>query len=63
VTDGAVLISDLANGTAGFQEALLAHHGRPIRPPQRPEWAPEPGHLAWHGREVFKGQARHFSRA
>jgi putative restriction endonuclease len=59
VADGVLLVSDQANGTAGFQEALMAYHGKPIKPPQRPDWKPAPGHLEWHGREVFKGEARH----
>jgi putative restriction endonuclease len=59
VADGVVLVSDRAHGTAGFEEWLMAHHGRPLRDPQRPDWRPEPEHLAWHGREVFKGEARH----
>jgi putative restriction endonuclease len=59
VSDGVVLVSDQANGTAGFQETLMAYHGKRIRPPQHPKWRPEPGHLEWHGREVFKGEARH----
>lgn len=57
--DGVVVISDQANGTTGFQDALLRHHGSQIRTPQRPEWQPAPEHLHWHGREVFKGQPRH----
>jgi hypothetical protein len=52
-------LTDQANGSAGFQEHLLAFHGKPVRPPQHPDWRPEPGHLAWHGQEVFKGEARH----
>lgn len=59
VASDVFLDSDLANGLAGFEEQLLRYHGKPLRPPQRPEWRPEPGHLAWHGREVFKGEARH----
>jgi putative restriction endonuclease len=59
VSDGVVLVSDQANGSTGFQEALLVYHGKPIREPQHPGWKPEPGHLEWHGREVFKGEARH----
>jgi hypothetical protein len=47
------------HGTAGFEEALLRHHGKRARPPQRPEWGPAPAFLGWHGREVFKGAARH----
>ena len=59
VREGVLLVSDQANGTAGFQEALMAHHGKPIRDAQQPDWRPQPNHLDWHGREVFKGQARH----
>lgn len=59
VADGILLVSDHANGTSGFQELLMAHHGKPIRPPQHPDWRPHPGYLEWHGREVFKGKARH----
>ena len=58
VSDGILLVSDQANGTTGFQETLMAYHGRPIRDPQHPDWKPESRHLEWHGREVFKGQAR-----
>jgi putative restriction endonuclease len=59
VSGGILLVSNQANGTTGFQESLLAYHGKPIRDPQHPDWRPEPRHLEWHGREVFKGQARH----
>ena len=59
VTGGVLLVSDQANGTTGFQESLMSFHGKPVRPPQRPEWGPAPTHLEWHGREVFKGEARH----
>jgi len=61
VVDGVLLVSDQVFGTAGFQETLLGYHGKLIRPPQRPDWGPEAGHLEWHGREVFKGEARHKS--
>lgn len=54
-----LVVSDQANGTAGFAETLMAYHGRPIRSPQHPDWRPEPKHVEWHGREVFKGAARH----
>src|SRR5262249_26056526 len=53
VADGVLLVSDQANGTTGFHEALLGFHAKPIRIPQCPEWSPAPGHLDWHGREVF----------
>jgi putative restriction endonuclease len=57
--EGVLLVSDQAHGTEGFHQALLRHHGRRIARPQRPEWKPEPGHLAWHARGVFRGAARH----
>jgi putative restriction endonuclease len=59
VSDGILLVSDRANGTTGFAEAMVAYHGQPTRPPQRPDWGPEQKHLEWHGREMFKGAARH----
>jgi enterochelin esterase family protein len=59
VREGVRLVSDQADGTTGFQEALMDDHGKPIRDPQHPDWGPEPKHLDWHGREVFKGAARH----
>jgi putative restriction endonuclease len=56
--EGVLLVSDQAHGTDGFGEALLSRHGKPVRPPQRPEWKPANDSLDWHGREVFKGTAR-----
>jgi putative restriction endonuclease len=53
--EGVLLVSDQAHGTAGFEEALLRHHGRRARAPQRPEFKPEAAFLDWHCREVFKG--------
>ena len=61
--EGVLLVPDLAHGTAGFEEALLRHHGQRVRPPQRPELRPEAAFLDWHGREVFKGVARHLGIA
>jgi putative restriction endonuclease len=57
--DSRLLVSDPANGTAGLHEALMRHHAAKVRPAQRPEWSPEAAFLDWHGREVFKGAARH----
>ena len=57
--EGVLLVSDQAHGTTGFEEALLRHHGKSARPPQRPEFKPDAAFLGWHGREVFKGAARH----
>ena len=59
VSGGVLIVSDQANGTAGFLEHLMAFHGKPIRAAQHPDWRPGPKHLEWHGREVFKGEARH----
>jgi putative restriction endonuclease len=59
VSQGVLLVSDQANGTTGFQETLMAYHGKPIRDPQHPDWRPEPRYLEWHEREVFRGEARH----
>jgi putative restriction endonuclease len=56
--DWVLVVSDQVNGTTGLQEALLDHHGRKVRPPQRREWRPESVFLDWHKREVFKGEAR-----
>ena len=59
--NGVLLVSEQAHGTAGFDEMLMRHHGRPVRSPQRPEWRPEPDFVAWHGREVFRGDDRALS--
>jgi putative restriction endonuclease len=40
--EGLLLVSHQAHGTAGFEEALMRHHGRSVRPAQRPTWCPEP---------------------
>lgn len=58
--EGRLLVSDQANGSTGFHDALMRHHGQTVRGPQRPEWKPSATHLEWHAREVFKGVARHF---
>jgi putative restriction endonuclease len=59
VSNGVILVSDRVRGTSGFHETLMVYHGGSVRDPQRPDWRPEPKHLAWHGREVFKGEPRH----
>jgi putative restriction endonuclease len=63
VADGVVLVSDQVHGTSGFHETLMAYHGGSVRDPQRPDWRPEPKHLNWHRREVFKGDPRHKSQS
>jgi putative restriction endonuclease len=57
---GLLLVSDQVHGTEqGLSESLMRHHGNRVRPAQRPEWCPDSDFLAWHDREVFKGEARH----
>lgn len=51
-------VSEIAHGTSGFQEWLLAFHDSEIRPPQRQSYYPESHFVQWHVREVFKGYAR-----
>lgn len=57
-TDYRVLVSEIANGSGQFQQALLRHHRQPISRPTRPEYAPALQFLGWHRREVFKEAAR-----
>jgi putative restriction endonuclease len=57
-TDYRVLVSELANGTGQFEQALLRHHGQQMTRPSRPEHVPLAKHLAWHRHEVFKEGAR-----
>jgi putative restriction endonuclease len=56
--DREILVSELAQGESGLEDWLLRHHRRPARPPQRREDRPDPAHLRWHRREVFRGDAR-----
>jgi len=51
-------VSEIAHGTTGFREWLLAFHDREIRPPQRQSYFPRIDYVKWHVREVFKGYAR-----
>lgn len=52
-------VSERAHGSMGFNEWLMAFHGKQIHPPQRPAYYPEPKFVAWHVREVFQGSSRH----
>ncbi|MBF0231907.1 MAG: HNH endonuclease [Desulfamplus sp.] len=54
-----IMVSDRAYGTNGFNEWLMAFHGKKIATPQRPSFFPEPQFLSWHVREVFQGYERH----
>jgi putative restriction endonuclease len=60
LSDGLIVrVSDLANGSAGFNEWLMAFHGKQIMPPQRPSYYPQLKFVSWHVKEVFKGYQRH----
>ncbi len=56
---GRVELSEQLHGSTGFRELLLAHHGKPVRPPPNPTHRPEGQYLAWHHKEVFQGPARY----
>ncbi len=58
--DMKVMVSDRAYGINGFNEWLMAYHGKTIAQPQRPSFFPEPNFLSWHVREVFQGYERHY---
>jgi len=53
-----ILVSDLANGSIGFQEWLMNFHGKQINFPQRKSYYPEESFVGWHIREVFQGEYR-----
>lgn len=53
-----VLVSEWANGTTGFQEWLMAFHGKEINFPQRETYYPHEAFRRWHTKEVFKGPER-----
>jgi putative restriction endonuclease len=55
----AVIVSEDANGTCGFQEWVIAYHGKAIRPPQRPAYYPDENWVVWRVREVFQGPGRY----
>ena len=54
-----VIVSESANGARGFQEWVVAYHGKEIRPPQRPNYYPHEDWISWHVREVFQGPGRY----
>jgi putative restriction endonuclease len=60
ITDTMVMkVSEIAHGTVGFKEWLMAFHGCEITPPQRPTYYPESSFVRWHFKEVFKGSSRY----
>ncbi len=59
VSDGGhVLVSSRVYGGAGFKRSFLAIHGTPLREPNQKRATPNPEFLAWHRKEVFRGEAR-----
>ena len=54
----AILVSDDANGSVGFQEWLMKFHGKGINFPQRRSYYPHKSFVGWHIKEVFKGNYR-----
>lgn len=57
-TDRRIAVSNLVNGTSGYDEFLGPYQGRELRSPHSPDLVPLEEYVAWHVREVFKGGAR-----
>ncbi len=53
-----VLVSEEAHGSKGFQEWLMAFHGKKIKPPLREYYLPDESFVKWHIKEVFQGPER-----
>ena len=53
-----IMVSDEANGSAGFQEWLMRYHGQILSVPQRKSFHPDETYIVWHFREVFRGECR-----
>ena len=53
-----ILVSDDANGTAGFDEWLMRFHGVKLMFPQRQTYYPSENFTRWHVKEVFQGEYR-----
>lgn len=59
VDEGArIQVSEQVHGTTRFDEVLMRHHGQLVRRPVRPEHVPAPVFVRWHGKWVFKREAR-----
>lgn len=54
-----IQVSEHAHGTGGFEEWLMAFHGKRLRAPQSPDYYPEARYLKWHLREVFRAPSRY----
>jgi putative restriction endonuclease len=53
-------VSEHAYGTKGFEEWVMAFHGKEIRYPQNAAYYPSSTFLKWHYSEVFRSPSRHF---
>ena len=53
-----IMVSDEANGSAGFQEWLMRFHGQQLKFPQRQSYCPDEKYVSWHVKEVFQGDYR-----
>ena len=52
-------VSDRAHGTHGFTEWLSAFHGKTLRPPQSPNFYPEPEFVQWACARGVSGEAEY----
>lgn len=57
-TDYLILVSDEASGTCGPIDSLFSLHGKLVSKPIQLDDIPSQRFLAWHRREVFRGQPR-----
>ncbi|MCY3711629.1 MAG: HNH endonuclease [Caldilineaceae bacterium] len=55
-----IMVSDEANGSAGFQEWLMRFHGQQLKFPQRQSYYPDEEYVSWHVKQVFQGDFREF---
>ncbi len=53
-----ILFSTLANGNDATRRQAQDYHSKSISPPQSRNDTPNPDHLHWHERQVFKGVIR-----
>ncbi len=53
-----IVVSDVVHGQSPAFRQLLDCHGRPLRSPQRELQRPSPDFVAWHSRQVFRGDPR-----
>ena len=58
-----IMVSDEANGSAGFQEWLMRYHGQVLQFPQRKSYYPDEKYTSWHVKEVFQGAFRELKSA